>query len=121
RDRDGLPAGLPRPGDRLRQPLGPGERGLEGQVRDAELRPPDRARHTSADHVPRAPVEPQSEARRLHECPEGRGRQGVREARMTDPTSGKPETAIPQPKPGDTGILAPGYTFTTLTDKLASI
>ena len=34
---------------------------------------------------------------------------------------GKPESSIPQPKPGDTGILAPGYTFTTLTDKLASI
>jgi Ni/Fe-hydrogenase subunit HybB-like protein len=33
----------------------------------------------------------------------------------------KPETTIPQPRPGDTGILAPGYTFTTLTDKLASI
>ena len=40
---------------------------------------------------------------------------------MSDDRVDKPETTIPQPKPGDAGILAPGYTFTTLTDKLASI
>ena len=34
---------------------------------------------------------------------------------------GKPETSIPKPTSGSAGILAPGYTFTTLTDKLASI
>jgi Ni/Fe-hydrogenase subunit HybB-like protein len=34
---------------------------------------------------------------------------------------GKPETSIPKPTAGSAGILAPGYTFTTLTDKLASI
>ena len=33
----------------------------------------------------------------------------------------KPETLIPKPTPGSAGLLAPGYTFTTLTDKLASI
>ena len=33
----------------------------------------------------------------------------------------KPESLIPKPTPGSVGILAPGYTFTTLTDKLASI
>ena len=37
-------------------------------------------------------------------------------------SEGKPETTIPKSAPGTSGgILAPGYTFTTLTDKLASI
>ena len=84
---------------------------LEGQGRGAQLRPADRARHAAAHDVPRVALESEPGAAR----PDDAGEHETKT--MADGTPLEPER--PATPPG--AILRPGYTFATLTDKLASI
>ena len=60
RDRDRVPAGLPGAGDRRSATSSdPRDAGVEGQGREAQLRPADRARHAAAHDVPRVALESQ--------------------------------------------------------------
>src|SRR4030095_12500929 len=95
---------------RAREPPDQGRRdsdrvpaGLPGA--EPDLRRLGRARHAPEDYVSRLAVEPKRGS--------AGWRRGGEEGRMND------ETRTPQPPPSG-AILAPGYTFTPLTDTLAS-
>src|SRR5262249_31629004 len=96
RDRDRLPAGLSRRGDRFRRHERPREPRRAAARRREELRPPRRAEHPPADHVPRGRAQPQPRDRRM--------------------SAGEAQDAR-----GPAPIIGPGYTFGSVTDKISSV